>query len=59
MKKIFANHISQSKFLFRAYYVLFPEKGMEIHSSIFAWRSPWTEGPGGLQSMWLQRVGHD
>ena len=29
------------------------EKGMAIHSSIIAWRIPWTEEPGGLQSMWL------
>ena len=35
------------------------EKGMAIHSSIFAWRIPWTEESGGLQSMGLQRVGHD
>ena len=35
------------------------EKGMAIHSSILAWRSPWTEKPGGLQSVGLQRVGHD
>ena len=35
------------------------EKGMETHSSILAWRIPWTEEPGGLQSMGLQRVGHD
>ena len=35
------------------------EKGMETHSSILAWRIPWTEDPGGLQSMRLQRVGHD
>ena len=35
------------------------EKGMAIHSSILAWRIPWTEEPGGLQSMRLQRVGHD
>ena len=33
------------------------EKGMVTHSSIFAWRIPWTEEPGGLQSMGLQRVG--
>ena len=30
------------------------EKGMAIHSSIFAWRIPWTEEPGRLQSMGLQ-----
>ena len=35
------------------------EKGMATYSSILAWRIPWTEEPGGLQSMGLQRVGHD
>ena len=35
------------------------EKGMATHSSILAWRIPWTEEPGRLQSMELQRVGHD
>ena len=35
------------------------EKGMATHSSILAWRIPWTEEPGGLQSMGLQRVGYD
>ena len=35
------------------------EKGMATHSSILAWRIPWTEEPGGLQSMESQRVGHD
>ena len=35
------------------------EKGMAIHSSILTWRIVWTEGPGKLQSMGLQRVGHD
>ena len=35
------------------------EKEMAIHSSILAWRIPWTEEPGGLQSMGLQRVGYD
>ena len=35
------------------------QKGMAAHSSILAWRIPWTEEPGGLQSMGLQRVGHD
>ena len=34
-------------------------KGMATHSSILAWRIPWTEEPGGLQSLGLQRVGHD
>ena len=35
------------------------EKGMATHSSILAWRIPWTEESSGLQSMGLQRVGHD
>ena len=35
------------------------EKEMATHSSTLAWRIPWTEEPGGLQSMELQRVGHD
>ena len=33
------------------------EKGVATHSSILAWRIPWTEEPCRLQSMWLQRVG--
>ena len=35
------------------------EEGMAIYSSILAWEIPWTEEPGGLQSMGSQRVGHD
>ena len=35
------------------------EEGMGTHSSILAWRIPWTEDPGRLQSKRLQRVGHD
>ena len=35
------------------------EKGMATHSSILAWRIPWAEEPGRLQSMGIQRVGHD
>ena len=35
------------------------EKEMAIHSSILAWKIPWMEEPGRLQSMGLQRVGHD
>ena len=35
------------------------EKEMATHSSILAWRIPWTEEPGELQSMGLQRVEHD
>ena len=39
------------------YYPL--EKAMATHSSTLAWKIPWTEEPGGLQSMGLQRVGHN
>ena len=35
------------------------EKGMATYSSVLAWRVPWTEEPGGLQSMGSHRVGHD
>ena len=37
----------------------FLEEGMATHSSILAWRIPWTEEPGVLQSMESRRVGHD
>ena len=36
-----------------------PEEGKATHSSIVAWRIPWTEEPGGQQSIGLQRVRHD
>ena len=35
------------------------EKGMAMHSSLLAWEIPWTEDPERLQSIGLQRVGHD
>ena len=35
------------------------EEDIATHSSILAWRIPWTEDPGGLQSIGSQRVGHD
>ena len=35
------------------------EKELATHSSILAWKIPWTEEPGGLQSMGLQRVGYN
>ena len=35
------------------------EEGMATHSNVLAWRTPWTEEPGGLQSMGSQRIGHD
>ena len=36
-----------------------PEEEMTTHSNILAWKIPWTEERGGLQSMGLERVGHD
>ena len=38
---------------------LFTEKAMATHSSTLAWKIPWMEEPGRLQSMGSQRVGHD
>ena len=35
------------------------EEGVATHSSLLAWRLPWTEEPGGLQSIGLQKVGHN
>ena len=43
----------------RGDYAFIMEKGMATHASTPAWRIPWTEKPGGLQSMGLQRVRHD
>ena len=40
-------------------YIYIYEKAMAPHSSTLAWKIPWTEEPGGLQSMGSLRVGHD
>ena len=40
-------------------YIATSEKAMAPHSSTLAWEIPWTEEPGGLQSIGLQRAGHD
>ena len=45
--------------IFKVFYWIRLEKETATHSSIHAWKIPWTEEPGGLQSMGLQRVGHD
>ena len=45
--------------IFTALLMDIPEKAKAPHSSILAWRIPWTEEPGGLQSMGSLRVGHD
>ena len=44
---------------FRCSYSIWAEKATAPHSSTLAWKIPWTEEPGGLQSMGLLRVGHD
>ena len=48
-----------SNSLFSSISHLKPEKAMAPHSSTLAWNNPWTEEPGGLQSMESLRVGHD
>ena len=40
-------------------YIFVSEKAMAPHSSTLAWKIPWMEGPGGLQSMGSHKVGHD
>ena len=49
--------VSNFPLYFMPFYGL--EKEMATHSSILAWKIPWTEEPGRLQFMGLQRVGHD
>ena len=50
--------LSQNLWFIRDW-TLLPEKAMAPHSSTLAWKIPWTEEPGGLQSMGSLRVGHD
>jgi len=51
------NAVSRSRFW--SVYGISMEKAMATHSSTLAWKIPWTEEPGGLQSMGSGRVGHD
>ena len=53
---VYAFHIL---FLFHSIYFKYSEKAMAPHSSTLAWKIPWAEGPGGLQSMGSLRVRHD
>ena len=53
------NYIQLIDGAFELEYVLIAEKVMAPHSSTLAWKIPWTEQPGGLQSMGLRRVRHD
>ena len=48
----------ESLIIYMFIYILL-EKAMAPHSSTLAWKIPWAEEPGGLQSMGLQRVGHN
>ena len=61
--KEIGKHISpceeNSRFNLLTTFIYNMEKGMATHSSILAWRIPWTEEPGGPQSMGPQRVGQD
>ena len=54
---LISGHSSYSYLYVNIYYIL--DKEMVINSSILAWKIPWTEKPGGLQSIGLQRAGHD
>ena len=47
------------KVTFVSFHTLLAEKAMASHSSTLAWKIPWMEEPGGLQSMRSLRVGHD
>ena len=49
----------RAMFLYSDHYHLLSEKAMAPHSTTPAWKIPWTEESGGLQSMGLLRVGHD
>ena len=47
------------KMFFKCKLITNPEKAMAPHSSTLAWKIPWMEEPGGLQSMGSLKVGHD
>ena len=60
--KTFTGSVTTNDFkvIYRSVIAIDPlEKGMSTHFSILAWRIPWTEEPGRLQSMGSQRVGHN
>ena len=65
MKMYFVFRLQSSVYQFdlifetESFYTLRSEKAMAPHSSILAWKIPWTEEPGRPQSMGLLRVGHD
>ena len=57
--KDYAMYILFSPFLLFIYLYIYSRERNGNHSSILAWRMPWTEEPGGLKSMGSQRVRHD
>ena len=56
---LYQDSFTQCTFEIHPCYDMYPEKAMAPHSSTLAWKIPWTEEPGRLQSMGLLRVGHD
>ena len=59
LKTTMSGTIRKSNLEFILRYSQAPEKAMAPHSSTLAWKTPWTEEPGRLQSMGSLRVGHD
>ena len=57
--KIFRTQLEHRKYSIKVSYYYFSGEGNGTHSSIFAWKIPWTEEPGEPQSMGSQRVTHD
>ena len=53
------NILKETQFEISTYSSSFPGEEMATHSVILTWKIPWTEEPGRLQFMGLQRVGHD
>ena len=59
-KYLLPNYIKKETLYFLYIYIASEsEKAMAPHSSTLAWKIPWMEEPGGLQSVGLRRVGHD
>ena len=54
-----AGKMAKAYSTFTTAYTVLSEKALAPHSSALAWKTPWTEEPGGLQSMGSHRVGHD
>ena len=59
LSRLVITSLKRSKHLNFAVAITVPEKAMAPHSSTLAWKIPWMEEPGGLQSMGSLRVGHD